>query len=148
MERFFYKFVYSNFVEKDLLSDLFKNSLLTPISWTIIILVLGITLLFYRNPFPFRLTFYKLKHWLWTMFLAGVVGFLVGFVTCFNAANRKLIKIEGENGSEPVYFFSQGIGVFFQFGLSLFVVSCLWFLACSFMLKDTVGSPLTKKTPL
>jgi hypothetical protein len=147
MEKAFYNF-YVMFVRKDLLSDLFKNNLLTPISLTIIVLVLGVTLLFYRNPFPFRLTFYKLQHWFLTMLIAGLIGFCIGFITCFNAANRKLIKIEGENGSEPVYFFSQGVGVFFQFGLSLLVVSCFLFTVYSLMLKDTVGSPLTKKTPL
>lgn len=143
MEKFLFKNIYIYFVERGLLSDLFKNVLLTPITIGCLASVIALGLLFYRNPFPFKTWFYKLKHWFLTMAINGIAWFLMAYMTCIQVAKEN--RPRNPNDPDSTFFFDQGFSSFLTFGLQMAFGSCIIFFLLSIGLRYT--STLARKTP-
>jgi hypothetical protein len=133
MEKILYKNFYTYFLERSLLSDLFKNSLLTPITIGCLISVVAVGTLFYYNPLPFRTWFYKKRHWVISMLANGLIWFLMAYMTCVQVANGNLPR--SPSSASSTYFCDQGFGAFAWFGFQMFGISCLFFFLLSLGLK-------------
>ncbi len=126
MEEFFLDF-YSFFAPADLIQCLYNNTVLTSITLSVAIINLLCCLFFYLNPFAFRRWFYRLSHWSMTMLFAGLLCFLMSFLTCS--------KMECEDG----------FTIFFIFCIEIMVLSCFIFFICSLFIKHF--SVIARKTP-
>jgi hypothetical protein len=143
MEKILYKNFYTYFLERSLLSDLYKNSLLTPITIGCLISVVAVGTLFYYNPLPFRTWFYKKRHWVISMLANGLIWFLMAYMTCVQVANGNLPR--SPSSASSTYFCDQGFGAFAWFGFQMFGISCLFFFLLSLGLK--LRSINARKTP-
>lgn len=133
--------IYDLFVDSSLLNDLFRERLIIPLLYPLVLIPLAGVVAFYYVIDSGR--FYKKRHWSITMLISAFIVFIVYISTCISMAGQQIPK--DPDNEKAGFLFNQGDTIFFTFGLQMFVVSMLLFFIFSVILKW--WSTNCRKTP-
>ncbi|MCU0468746.1 MAG: hypothetical protein MUF58_09105 [Arcicella sp.] len=143
MEDFLFSF-YSTFVDESLIEDLYLETLLTPLTISILVIMLLGAVVFYYVINSIR--FGQRKHWFLTMGIGGIITFTVIFSTCVNMAGQEIVRNEANiKKGIPDYRFDQGTSIFFTYGLTMVLLAMILFFIFSMLIKW--WSTNSRKTP-
>ncbi|GAB3517044.1 hypothetical protein [Emticicia fontis] len=131
MERFLAS-VYKLFITRSLLSDLRSQTLLTPITISVLVLTAALCYLFYYNPVTkWRDIYWEKKHWVRVLFMASGLSFLISVVTCLQLAGTP----RDPKDPESYILFKQGILTFANYGLVMAIFSAIFYILFSYLIR-------------
>lgn len=110
---------YELFAPFELVSDLYDENLLTPLTVTAVIIALGMVGLYYYGLNGKSPRYDGMLHWFLVWFMSGVLTFVVVLITCWQEAAQEL------SGASGGVLFAQGWGTFFTFAFEMLVLTLI-----------------------
>ncbi|MFT4033553.1 MAG: hypothetical protein QM669_14130 [Siphonobacter sp.] len=131
MENILYDF-YALFAERSLIDDLYDETLLTPITLTMLGFVLGGIGVYYVGMN--RVRYATFPTWLLVLAGSASLSMITTIVTCSQKAAQEIPRKKGH--PELGRYFDQGGSVFFGFGVEILLLAAVLFFMLSLLVKN------------
>ncbi len=120
---------YELFAPFDLVSDLYDENLLTPLTVTTLVIAFGMVMVYYYGLNGRSPRYDGLMHWGLIWLTSGLLAFLVVLITCWQEATQELPRSGGG------VLFDQGLGTFLTFSFEMFMLTLILFFVFSILFK-------------